>query len=83
LNALVAPVRTSTQTQMELDLEFFTIKVKSLERERCKITQRGKLSEEEDVRLDEIDTELAFWFDCIDNVYNSYEEEYEEDDTQV
>ncbi len=60
---------------MELDLEFFTIKVRSLERERCKITQRGKLSEQEDVRLDEIDTELDFWYNCIDSVYEAWDEE--------
>lgn len=60
------------------DLEFFTMKVARLERERCKITCRGKLSEEEDVRLDEIDTEIDFWLHCIDDYYYSLDEEYDD-----
>lgn len=67
---------------MQEDYEFFTMKVARLERERCKITRRGKLSEQEDVRLDEIDTEIGFWLDCIDEYYECLEEEYEDANTE-
>ena len=45
---------------------YYEHRIASLERQRCKITLRGKLSPAEDRRLDEIDTEIMYWLDCLD-----------------
>lgn len=60
-----------------LELEEVMHFIKRLERKRQKITRRGRLSEEEDAQLDEIDYELEFW----NNVLCDLLFEPEEDDT--
>lgn len=56
-----------------LNIEFCELKLRILERERQKITRRGGLTEYEDRRLDEIDTEMEFWENTIEDIYESYE----------
>ena len=41
--------------------EYCEMNMRILERERYKITQRGRLTGNEDLRLDEIDAELEYW----------------------
>ncbi len=57
-------------------LEFYQFNMSRLEKERMKITQRGRLSPAEDLRLDEIDDELEFWKDMVEEVFGIYESEY-------
>lgn len=45
---------------------YYERRIESLQRERMKITQRGKLSAAEDTRLDEIDSEVEYWLDSLD-----------------
>lgn len=45
---------------------YYERRIMSLERQRIKITCRGKLTAAEDRRLDEIDSELLYWMDCLD-----------------
>lgn len=45
------------------DVEFF---LKQLEKRRQKITVRGRLTEEEDLELTEIDCEMEFWQELLD-----------------
>ncbi len=45
---------------------YYEHRLRSLDRERIKIVCRGKLSEAEDRRLNEIDAETIYWFDCLD-----------------
>lgn len=61
------------------DIEYFTMNIQRLMKERMKITQRGKLNEREDYRLDEIDVEVIYWEERIDAIYDKYEE-YDWDD---
>jgi len=44
-----------------LALEYYTINIKMLEKEQQKIWRRGAMSPQEDLRLDEIEAELAYW----------------------
>jgi len=46
---------------MDNHIEYYTFLCEKLMKERMKITQRGRLSEEEDMRLNEIDAELAMY----------------------
>ncbi len=61
------------------DIEYFEMNIQRLMKERMKITQRGKLNEREDLRLDEIDAEVMYWDERIDVIYEKYEDEYYED----
>ena len=45
---------------------YYEHRIQSLERKRMKITCRGRLSAAEDRRLDEIDSEIMYWLDCLD-----------------
>jgi hypothetical protein len=63
------------------DIEYFEMNIHRLMKERMKITQRGKLNEYEDLRLDQIDAEILFWEERIDTVFEASDdyEDYEED----
>ena len=51
--------------------------IRRLLREREKITRTGRLTADQDLRLDEIDSELEYWSKLLDSL--EYEmEEYEE-----
>lgn len=54
---------------------YYEHRINSLERKRVKIVCRGKLSASEDRMLDEIDSEIMYWFDCLDALYG-----YSDDD---
>ena len=43
------------------DFVYHEFMIQRLEAERCKIVQRGRLSEYEHIRLYEIDYEIAHW----------------------
>ncbi len=60
-----------------MDVEYFEMCIYMLAKERMKITRRGRLSEFEDRRLDEIDAELQYWDERIATIYNWYD--YEDD----
>ncbi len=60
-----------------MDVEYFEMCIYMLSKERMKITRRGKLSEFEDRRLDEIDAEIAHWDERISMIYSWYD--YEDD----
>jgi len=51
-------------------LEYYEFQLERLEKERNKITQRGPLSEYEDLRLYEIDDEAEYWCDMINTLYS-------------
>ena len=55
-------------------LEYYEYQIQRLEKERCKIIQRGRLSEYEDIRLYEIDDETDYWSDMIYELYCRFEE---------
>ena len=61
------------------DIEYFEINIRRLMKERMKITQRGRLNEYEDLRLDEIDSELLFWEERINVIFDAYEDELSDD----
>ncbi len=61
------------------DIEYFEINIRRLMKERMKITQRGRLNEYEDLRLDEIDSELLFWEERIDVIFDAYYDELSDD----
>ena len=50
--------------------EYYEFQLQRLEKERNKITQRGPLSEYEDLRLDEIDDEAEYWSELINYLYS-------------
>ncbi len=70
------PSKTNLRSKMnpllgEYDYEsdlaaYYEHRILTLERQRMKITCRGKLNAAEDRRLDEIDTEILYWLDCLD-----------------
>ena len=68
----------STQRLFDMDdnlsIEFCELKLRILERERYKITRRGGITEYEDRRLDEIDTEIDFWESTIEEINMEYDE---------
>ena len=51
-------------------IEYCERNMRTLERERQKITRRGRLTESEDLRLDEIDAELEYWEEIL-NKYSA------------
>lgn len=48
--------------------EYCDLNMRILTRERQKITQRGRLTGDEDLRLDEIDAELEYWEDILNDL---------------
>lgn len=46
---------------LNITLEYYDLTIQQLERERQRIWQRGALSPQQDMRLDEIEAELAYW----------------------
>ena len=48
--------------------EYCELNMRILTRERQKITQRGRLTGDEDLRLDEIDAELEYWEDILNDL---------------
>ena len=50
-------------------LELYELMINHLEDKRSKIVQRGRLTDYEDLTLDKIDSELTYWSNCIDEVY--------------
>jgi hypothetical protein len=48
--------------------EYCDLNMRILTRERQKITQRGRLTGDEDLRLDEIDAELEYWEDILNEL---------------
>jgi predicted nucleic acid-binding Zn-ribbon protein len=66
---------------IENEIEFIRLTLERLIRERQKITRRGRLTSEEDKRLDQIDTEIEHWEqrlddleDYMEEIHQSYEE---------
>lgn len=50
--------------------------IRRLERERDGITRTGRLTADQDLRLDEIDTEVDYWLSLLETVeYLMYEDE--------
>jgi hypothetical protein len=60
---------TPRTTNAYLDLEFYELYIQYMNRQRQKITVRGRLTAEEDRRLDEIDSEVEYYQSCIDELY--------------
>ncbi len=52
-----------------LNLEFYEFHIQYMNRQRQKITVRGRLTAEEDRRLDEIDSEVDYYQSRIDELY--------------
>jgi len=48
--------------------EYCELNMRILTRERQKITQRGRLTGDEDLRLDEIDAELEYWEEILNDL---------------
>ena len=46
---------------MMLALEYYDVNINQLQKEQQKIWRRGAMSPQEDMRLDEIEAELAYW----------------------
>ena len=55
----------------EMQLEWCDMCIKHLEIEKTRIIRRGRLSEEEDQRLDEIEIELQIYEGLIHKLYRS------------
>lgn len=58
----------------EHKLEFYTFQLYRLEKQRLKITRRGRLSALEDARLTEIDHGLQMYTELIEKLYKRAEE---------
>lgn len=56
-----------------LNVEFYELSIQQLDTQRQKITRRGRLTAEEDRRLDEIDSEIEHYYTLIDNIYDKLE----------
>jgi hypothetical protein len=52
----------------DYDVEDVMLFLKQLEKRRQKITVRGRLTEEEDIELMEIDCETEFWQELLDEM---------------
>lgn len=72
------PPQTTEQGKMiqligEYDYEndlmtYYEHRIQSLERKRMRLTIRGRLSSAEDHRLDEINSEIMYWIECLDHM---------------
>jgi hypothetical protein len=60
---------SSRTTNIYLDLEFYELHIQYMNRQRQKITVRGRLTAEEDRRLDEIDSEVDYYQSRIEELY--------------
>lgn len=49
------------QFYLAISLEYYDYSIQSLEKEQQKICRRGALSPQQEMRLDEITAELAYW----------------------
>lgn len=67
-------------TEEVQDIEYFTMNIQRLIKERMKITQRGRLNEHDDLRLDQIDAEIIYWDERIEAIYLKYEDDSWHDD---
>ena len=72
----------NTNEMYDYEAEDVMLFLKQLEKRRQKITQRGRLSEEEDVELTEIDAEVDFWEEILDSLLFE-PEEGDEDPTEA
>ena len=54
---------------------YYELRIHSLTRERMKITRRGRLTAAEDRRLDEIDSEIDYWWDRLDIITDDSDDE--------
>jgi hypothetical protein len=54
---------SAEQYESAVDSEVCEFWIQRLERERMKITRTGRLSEEQDRRLNEIDAEIDYWIE--------------------
>ena len=61
---------TPRTTNVYLDLEFYELHIQYMNRQRQRITVRGRLTAEEDRRLDEIDSEVDYYQSRIDELYS-------------
>lgn len=52
---------TEDQFYLVVALEYYELAMKNLEKELQTICRRGALSPQQEMRLDEIDAELAYW----------------------
>jgi hypothetical protein len=68
----------NTNEMYDYEAEDVMLFLKQLEKRRQKITQRGRLSEEEDVELTEIDAEVDFWEEILDGLLFEPEEDDED-----
>ena len=68
----------NTNEMYDYEAEDVMLFLKQLEKRRQKITQRGRLSEEEDVELTEIDAEMDFWEEILDGLLFEPEEDDED-----
>ncbi len=62
----------------EHKLEFYQFQLYRLEKQRIKITRRGRLSALEDARLTEIDHGLQMYTELIEKLYKRAEETWSE-----
>lgn len=60
---------THRTSNVYLDLEFYELYIQYMNRQRQKITVRGRLTAEEDRRLDEIDSEVDYYQSRIEELY--------------
>jgi hypothetical protein len=60
---------THRNSNIYLDFEFYEFHIQYMNRQRQKITVRGRLTAEEDRRLDEIDSEIDYYQSRIDELY--------------
>jgi hypothetical protein len=71
---MASPIQTSkmnnsfTYSDSGEIAEYCDLNMRILMRERQKITQRGRLTGDEDLRLDEIDAELEYWEDILNEL---------------
>ncbi len=71
---------------IEDEMQLITLTLNRLIREREKITRRGRLTAEEDKRLDQIDTEVDHWEQVLDNLEDymyEIDQSYEENETHL
>ncbi len=60
---------THRTSNVYLELEFYEFHIQYMNRQRQKITVRGRLTAEEDRRLDEIDSEVEYYQSRIEELY--------------
>jgi hypothetical protein len=71
---------------IEDEMHLITLTLNHLIKEREKIIRRGRLTAEEDRRLDQIDTEVDHWEQVLDNLEDymyEIDQSYEENETHL